>query len=290
MSRRRFRSVRCPPICVRRSRPGSAQGRSPDVMAATNGTDVVTNVDGVPVSWPSTSAGDDRVPIVFWGTGVNAGALPDGTGLDQIAPTLAAILGFDRPHPQVRAGVAVADVASAGVVPRLVVMIAWKGVGTSGLRSTPTARHLHPELARRRRRNARRHDGLAAARSGGVAHDDRHRRAAIAARDHGGLRHGTGAASPDRRGAPGRRCRSCRRSPRTSIGTSRSARWSGSSRRDAADRGLIGGTWYPDHDRDDVRIGGDPLDVGRRRCSPGDSAPTTSPTSWRSRSVGPWRR
>jgi hypothetical protein len=29
--------------------------------------------------------------------------------------------------------------------------------------------------------------------------------------------------------------------------------------RDASDRGLVGGSWYPEHDHDDVRVGGDPL-------------------------------
>ena len=162
---------------------GFRQGRSPDVMAATAGTEVVTIVDGTPVSWPSTSPHDARVPIVFFGAGVSDAPLPDGTGLDQIAPTLASILGFDRPHPQVRAGVAVDGVAS-GQRPRLVVVIAMKGVGTAAFEAKRATRRSMPRPDQRGRGHARGIDGFASAGSGGVADHDRHRRAADPARDH----------------------------------------------------------------------------------------------------------
>jgi hypothetical protein len=82
---------------------------------------------------------DPRVPILLFGDGVARGRpLPAGTALDRIAPTLADVLGLRRPHPEVRAGEAVPRMAS-GPAPRLVVEIAWDGVGTTDLRAEPRA-------------------------------------------------------------------------------------------------------------------------------------------------------
>ncbi len=250
---------------------GFREGRSPDVMAATNGTDVVTNVDGVPVSWPSTSAGDGRVPIVFWGAGVRADGLPDGTGLDQIAPTLAAILEFDRPHPQVRAGVAVSDVTSAGIVPRLVVMIAWKGVGTAGLRSTPAAGTF---IRDRLDRGAGTLDGstgslpldpvAALTTIGTGALPSQHGITAASVRnEHGDARPAWGAGAPLSVVSTLAEDFDRHLEERPLVGLIA---------RDAADRGLIGGTWYPDHDHDEVRIGDDPLTSVRALLSSGFGA------------------
>ena len=49
-----------------------------------------------------------------------------GTGRDQVAPTISDVIGFRRPFPGVRAGVAVNGVAT-GARPRLVLKIALKG-------------------------------------------------------------------------------------------------------------------------------------------------------------------
>jgi hypothetical protein len=237
---------------------GYRQGRSPDVMAATDGIDVVTVVDGVPVSWPSTSGTQDlRVPIAFWGTGVSHVALPDGTGLDQIAPTLAAILGFARPHPQVRAGVAVDGVAS-GPRPRLIVMIAMKGAGSADLEAKPVARRFMHDVERA---GAGTLDGV----TGSLPLDPATSLTTI----------GTGAL-PSQHGITASFVRNTRGevtrawgedAPLSVVSTlaedldrrfgERS--WIGLVARDASDRGLVGGSWYPDHDRDDVRIGVDPL-------------------------------
>jgi hypothetical protein len=249
---------------------GFREGRSPDVMAATNGTDVVTNVDGVPVSWPSTSAQDHRVPIVLWGTGVNPGVLPDGAGLDQIAPTLAAILTFDRPHPQVRAGVAVNGVAS-GARPRLVVIIAWKGVGSAGLSADQAARAF---IRRMLDRGIGTLDGstgslpldpvAALTTIGTGAPPSQHGITAATVRnEHGDARPAWGAGAPlsvvstlaedfDRHFGE-----------RPMVGLIVP---------DTADRGLIGGAWYPDHDRDEVRVGDDPLTSVRAMLSEGFGA------------------
>lgn len=235
---------------------GFREGRSPDVMAATNGTDVVTNVGGVPVAWPSASAQDGRVPIVFWGAGVHHGALPDGTGLDQIAPTLETILGFSRPHPQVRAGVAVDGVAS-GARPHLVVIIAWKGVGSAGL-SKPTTRSLIRDLMAH---GAETLDGstgslpldpvAALTTIGTGALPSQHGiTAAFVKNDHGDVTPVWGTGAP--------------LSVVSTLAEDFDRQFNerplvGLIARDAADRGLIGGSWYPVHDRDDLRMGDDTL-------------------------------
>lgn len=128
---------------------GFREGRSPDVMAATAGLDVVsTQVQrGARVPWPGSDEGvgvaglpDTRVPIVFLGAGVRPGNLPSGSGLDAIAPTLEAIIGFRRPHPEVRTGEAIDGVAAeGGDTPPLIVIIAWKGLGTADLERSPAA-------------------------------------------------------------------------------------------------------------------------------------------------------
>jgi hypothetical protein len=124
---------------------GYREGRSPDVLAVTGGTGVVGSVPstGSPTSvgtWPSTSPPTDtRTPIVFWGDGLRgATSIPAGAGLRQLAPTIAEILRFERPFPGVRSGRAIPDIAGSDV-PRLVLEIAWKGVGTSDLESDPDA-------------------------------------------------------------------------------------------------------------------------------------------------------
>lgn len=128
---------------------GFREGRSPDVMAATEGLDVVsTQVQrGTRVPWPGSEEidgvpglPDTRVPIVFLGAGVRPGGLPTGSGLDAIAPTLEAITGFRRAHPEVRTGAAIDGVAAEGSdAPPLVVIIAWKGLGTTDLERDPAA-------------------------------------------------------------------------------------------------------------------------------------------------------
>lgn len=249
---------------------GFRQGRSPDVMAATGETDVVTIVDGVPVAWPSTSDQDLRVPIAFWGTGVNDVGLPDGTGLDQIAPTLESILGFARPHPQVRAGVAVDGVAS-GQHPRLIVTIAMKGVGSATFESKPFARRFI--------------DGLVAEGAGtlegttgslpldpatslttigtGALPSQHGIVASIVRNAHGDTTPAWGKGAPLSVVSTLAEDLDRHFGERSSIGLVA---------RDASDRGLIGGSWYPDHDRDDIHIGGDPLVAVRRMLERGFGA------------------
>ena len=77
------------------------------------------------------------MPLVFAGTGVTQGAsVPDGTTLDRVAPTVSDVLGFERAFPEVRSGASIAGVAD-GERPRLVLLIAWKGVGSPELEARP---------------------------------------------------------------------------------------------------------------------------------------------------------
>src|SRR5207247_6813639 len=69
-------------------------------------------------------------------------------GLAAFAPHLSQVLRFSRPHPEVRAGKAVAGVAD-GERPRLVLEVAWKGVGTYELRHDPRSWRSLRSLMRR---------------------------------------------------------------------------------------------------------------------------------------------
>jgi len=113
---------------------GFREGRSPDVLGVADGTPIFTDVAGLRMPWPATGTfTDPRVPIVFAGAGVASDAtVSEGTTLDRVAPTVSDILGFEREHPEVRSGTAVAGVAN-GELPRLVLLVGWKGVGSSEL-------------------------------------------------------------------------------------------------------------------------------------------------------------
>jgi hypothetical protein len=113
---------------------GFREGRSPDVLGVAAGTPVFTDVDGLRTPWPDTGASTvPGVPIVFAGSGVTRGAsVPDGTTLDRVAPTVSDVLGFEREHPEVRSGTSIAGIAD-GERPRLILLIAWKRVGSSEL-------------------------------------------------------------------------------------------------------------------------------------------------------------
>ncbi|MDQ3914341.1 MAG: hypothetical protein M3323_03280 [Actinomycetota bacterium] len=127
---------------------GFREGRSPDVLAAASGR--IAAGEGWPkVPWPSAADGSEatRVPLAFWGTGVDPGAeIPAGTGLDDVAPTIESILGFDRPFPQVRSGTAIEGVAT-GEAPRLVVEFVWIGRGSEDLEAVSRPGYRYLDLA-----------------------------------------------------------------------------------------------------------------------------------------------
>ena len=123
---------------------GYYAGRSPDVMAVTKQPALAGTFDAgktdVVSAWPAEDPPPDTsVPIVFSGQGVASNAhVPNGTQLDAIAPSLADILRFTRKNPTVRSGIAVPHIVG-GPAPRLVLEVAWKGVGSQDLRSDPKA-------------------------------------------------------------------------------------------------------------------------------------------------------
>ena len=123
---------------------GFRPGRSPDVFAVTKTPAIWGDVgppdEGAAPLWPARDPPPDlRVPLVFAGTGVAKNAsIPQGTGLDDIAPTLARMIGFSRGHPELRAGQEIPRLAG-GKTPQLILEVAWKGVGEAKLRADKQA-------------------------------------------------------------------------------------------------------------------------------------------------------
>jgi hypothetical protein len=119
---------------------GYREGRSPDVLAAIRSATAVAGPQRTglgPIPWPSTAV-PTSVPLVFSGPGVPRRAIPAGTTLDRIAPTVADVIGLQRPFPEVRSGTAL-DGFSTRTRPRLVLLVGWKGVGTNDLGPNPDA-------------------------------------------------------------------------------------------------------------------------------------------------------
>lgn len=112
---------------------GFYEGRSGEVLAVTGSGSVTTG--GQP--WPSARVEPPRVPIVFWGAGIDPGAqIAETPGLEDIAPTIASALDFVRPHPDVRAGETITGVVAEPEDIRLVLEIVWQGIGTRELAET----------------------------------------------------------------------------------------------------------------------------------------------------------
>ena len=234
---------------------GFRQGRSPDVLAVTRQAGLWSEADpagALAIPWPSLAGGPSTsVPIAFWGTGIARDArLTPGTGLDQIAPTLSDVLGFRRPHPDVRAGTAVPGVAD-GERPRLVLEIAWKGVGSEELKAEPDA---WPYLMSLMRVGAGTMDGDA----GSLPLDPA---ATLTTIGTGGLpsQHGiTGTLIRNDRGAvvrawgPGAPPSVIATLPDDLDQAMNQKPLIGIVEGDTADQGIIGGTWYLGHDRDRV--------------------------------------
>jgi hypothetical protein len=256
-------------------------GRSPDVLGVTGSTTLQGGSD--PESggalWPAASPlPDTRVPIVLFGDGVAPNVtLPDGMELDRIAPSLTEVLGFHRDHPEVRAGTAIPSVAGDRA-PRLIVQIVWRGVGTADLESSKG----HWPFLRRlmRTESGATLDGD----TGSVPLDPA---ATLTTIGTGGppSQHGiTGSFVRNRDGevtrvwGPG--------APTSVISTLSDdldapaplgrfdqAPLIGLVATDTSDLGVIGGTWYLGHDRDDVAIApDDPLPAVRRLLDGGYGA------------------
>ena len=84
-----------------------------------------TGRDAVP--WPSSEGRPDRAPVIFWGERLARGAELEPIGLDDIAPTLARLIDLEIPHPEVRSGRPVAGTGT-GPQPTIVFEIVVRGV------------------------------------------------------------------------------------------------------------------------------------------------------------------
>jgi hypothetical protein len=124
---------------------GFRDGRSPHVMAVTGSATVVGSTARPSAPWPSVDPGNEmKVPLLFVPFSAEGVApdllpdVPDSVRLDTVAPTISEIIGLDRPHPGVRSGQALplyGDPSPQASQPRLVLLVVWKGVGSSDLRS-----------------------------------------------------------------------------------------------------------------------------------------------------------
>jgi hypothetical protein len=242
----------------RRIIDGFRDGRSPDVMAIARNRRVYGATGQPSPAWPSTGVQPARIPIAFMGAGVDTEAhVPDGTRLDAIAPTIAEIIGFDRPHPEVRSGVAIEGIAG-GEQPRLVVEIVLRGLTSEAIEANRS--HV-PFLASLDGRGAATLDGD----PGSMPLDPA---AVLTTIGTGGL--------PRQHGITGLHLRAdggalveawSRRAPVSIIATiaddldesTSNAAKIGLVGTDRSDLGVIGGRWYVDVDRDDITVAGDAM-------------------------------
>jgi hypothetical protein len=75
--------------------------------------------------------------LVFSGEGVRASAeIPEGTSLSSVASTLGAIMGLEWQNPGVHPGKVLGDVVGTRA-PKLVLEVAWKGIGREDLAAGP---------------------------------------------------------------------------------------------------------------------------------------------------------
>lgn len=244
---------------------GFREDRSPDVLGVTTlaGTEIGTPIgDDVEVPWPSVGNPDaTRVPIAFFGDRLTGSRPPDGTGLDQIAPTLAQAIGYRRPHPEVRSGTPSRGVITAAGTQAtsdpLIIEIVWKGVGSSTLEDRPKT---WPFL-----RSIIRGSGTMEGTTGSLPVDPS---ATLTTIGTGGLPAQHGITGTVLRGQDGAIARAWTPGAPSSViatlpddldASSDQAVRVGGVLTDASDRGLIGDGWYlGDRDRDDVVVSGRP--------------------------------
>jgi len=243
---------------------GYREGRSPDVLASVAQGSVVNDPDSSVARkpWPDLDPGSTRVPIVFVGEDIGARQLPDDTGLDRIAPTLARSIGVDL-IPRVRSGRPLPNVGSADTI-EVVAIVVWKGVGTRDLEASPND---WPWLARAIERGAATLEG----RTGSLPVDPI---AGVATIGTGGLPSYHGVTGRLVRDEDGRVVRAMAPGAPIPVIATLAEAWDEKAHQgasigliggDVGDRALIGGDWYVGSDDDDVSLSGvDPVSFVRR--------------------------
>jgi hypothetical protein len=230
---------------------GYYEGRSPDVLAVT-GDGLVTGGSTAStdpaVPWPSSSE-NTHVPLILSGQGVRQQVrLSAGSGLDRIAPTIASLIHFSPPFPNVRSGRPLQGV-TIGRPPKVVVEVALEGIGTQEIQAVPG---LWPHLEDLLKRGA----GTLRGTTGSLPLDPA---AILTTIGTGGLpsEHGiTGAILRDDHGSVARAWGP--QAPPSVITTLPDDLDHSTGQRakigvvapSGTDRGIVGGTWYPHHDRD----------------------------------------
>ena len=249
---------------------GFRTGRSPDVLVAARPPGVVggTGPAQQQTLWPTVDVTDTHVPLVFSGAGVDPAANISSPSLDDVAPTEASILGLTRAHPEVRSGQAIAGIAT-GERPTLLLEVVLKGVGSADVNNSKAWRTL--------RRLISSGAGTLSATTGSLPIDPAAVEATVGT---GGLpfQHGiTGTAVRNDRGQV--EAAWSRGAPLSVIATladdldkhyGQDARI-GLVSDSLSDRGLIGGNWYLNNDRDDIRIASevDVVEEARKLLSSG---------------------
>jgi len=121
---------------------GFREGRSPEVLAVARDDSIAGGTGFGQVLpaplWPSSGVDRARVPIAFAGEGVVPTAIPESTLVTSIAPTLADIIDFERPFPEVRSGESI-EGAAGDQSPRLLLQVILKGIGSDDLEAQPDA-------------------------------------------------------------------------------------------------------------------------------------------------------
>jgi Type I phosphodiesterase / nucleotide pyrophosphatase len=246
---------------------GFRDGRSPDLLAVTGsqpveGSSRLRGTGTIP-AWPSTTHPEpEEVPVVFWGAGVTPGPIEGPHTLADVAPTLAAVIGLDRPHPGVRSGTEIPGVAAGADPPRLVLEVILEGVGTDDLE-----RNGPPRWANL----ARLMDEGAATSTAATGSQPLDPAATMATIGTGGLPSEHGITGTLLRNDEGRLVEAWGPgAPFSVIATlgddldelNDQRPLIGLVASDTADRGLTGGNWYLDNDRDDFNVsGGPPIEV-----------------------------
>lgn len=246
------------PEPLRRSlQAGYREERAPDVFVVTGDARVRGGSafpEGGGPAWPGLSSYRRDLPLAFWGKNVvRHGSSPSRATLDSVAPTLAEIAGVRRPHPEVRSGKAIAGVAGTDERVKLLVVIVWKDISTTELRTAPE---------RWPRSKTAFDSGIWTVRaaSGSLPLDPG---ALLATIGSGGTPRQHGITGAIVRNEDGDAVQAWSRRAPVSVIAALGDDLDESSDQDARvgvvgtrthDRGLIGGNWYVQADRDDVRI------------------------------------